>query len=43
MIEPTSPWSLPVMAWSAGRRMAAAAMVSGGLWLMVAWALDWFV
>lgn len=34
--------AFPFLAWSAAERMAAAAAVSGGLWLVVAWALDGF-
>ncbi len=30
------------MLWSARRRLAAAASVAAGLWLVVGWALDWW-
>lgn len=31
-----------VLALSAGARLGAASLAVAGLWLVVAWALDWF-
>ena len=40
--HPTSLVTLSPFGWGLGRRLGTAAVLAGGLWLAVAWALDWW-